>query len=104
MNYNSKFDEILFVEEIDENETYDLEVDSEDHTFFANGISVSNSHAVSYSIVSYHCAYLFTHHPDEWIMAFLDKTVENEKEEAINIVKSLGYEIRPVSIINSKNE
>ena len=34
MNYNSKFDEILFVEEIDENETYDLEVDSEDHTFF----------------------------------------------------------------------
>lgn len=64
----------------------------------------NKSHAVSYSIVSYQCAYLFTKYPDEWIMAYLDKVEEKEKEEAINITKSLGYEIHPVSIIKSKNE
>lgn len=104
---NNKYEKIVLYSKLSDEqdvETYDLEVDSDDHTFFANGISVSNSHAVSYSVVSYQCAYLFTKYPNEWIMAYLDKTSEEEKEEAINIVKGLGYEIRPVSITHSKNE
>lgn len=81
-------------------ETVDLEIDSEDHSFYANGISVSNSHAVSYSFLSFQCAHLLTYHENEWIAAFLDKETENDenKSEAVNIIKSFGFKIEKPDI------
>lgn len=43
MKNNLIEDEILSIEIIDEVITYDIEVDSEDHLFFANGILTHNS-------------------------------------------------------------
>lgn len=74
-------------------ETYDLEVNHPDHTFFANGISVSNSHSISYAAISFQCAHLFTYHEKHWLAAVLDKEPEDKKSEAIRIVQDLGYEV-----------
>src|SRR5574343_644940 len=108
MKYDYAF--IISCEEEQDSETYDLEVDHPDHTFYANGISVSNSHAISYSIISYICAWLLNYYPDEWLASYLDTEMDeksskkNKKEKSINIVRSLGYEVRDVDINLSQNQ
>jgi len=61
----------------------------------------SKNHATAYSIISYQCAWLWTHFPSEWAAAFLDKEPESRKEKAINIVKSSGFELAPLDINKS---
>jgi DNA polymerase-3 subunit alpha len=60
---------------------------------YFSGYGFNKSHAVSYSILSYQCAYLLTYYPVEWMAAYLDKEPEGRKERAINIVQSLGYRV-----------
>jgi DNA polymerase-3 subunit alpha len=60
---------------------------------YFSGYGFNKSHAVSYSILSYQCAYLLTYYPVEWMAAYLDKELEGRKERAINIVQSLGYRV-----------
>ena len=93
---------VISYELIGEEDTYDLEVDHDDHQYYlTNGALCSNSHAVSYSIISYQCAWLLTYYPPEWMAGFLDKTKEIKKEKAINIAKSFGFEIKGVDVNNS---
>jgi len=68
---------------------------------FFSGYGFNKSHAVSYSIISYQCAWLFTYFQQEWLCAFLDKEPETRKEKAINIAKSYGYHIEPLNINTS---
>ncbi len=68
---------------------------------YFSGYGFNKSHAVSYSLLSYQCAYLFHYHPVEWIAAFLDKEPESRKEKAITIAKGMGFEIVPVDINRS---
>ena len=68
---------------------------------YFSGYGFNKSHAVSYSILSYQCAYLFNYYPSEWMAAFLDKEPERRKERAINIAKSMGFQIRPLDINSS---
>ena len=68
---------------------------------YFSGYGFIKSHAVSYSILSYQCAWLLNYYPSEWLAAFLDKEPESRKEKAIGIVKSLGYNIEPLSINKS---
>ena len=65
---------------------------------FFSGYGFNKSHAVSYSILSYQCAWLLHYHPAEWLAAFLDKEPESRKEKAINIAKKMGYAISPLDI------
>lgn len=84
------------VVDIGEVDTYDLEVDHEDHQFFlSNGILTSNSHAMSYAYDSVMCTYLFYHHPDEWICSWLESLQGNSDKlsDAINEVKTYGYSV-----------
>lgn len=97
MNYAK----IKSVKKINRGRTYDLEVDHDDHTFYANEISVSNSHAIAYSITSYHCAYLLTYFPEKWCCAYLDKESEDRKELAIASVKSAGFTIGEILLKDS---
>jgi len=95
---------ITAFEEIGEQETYDLEVEHEDHQFYlSNGILTSNSHAVSYSIISYQCAWLYNYYPSEWLAAYLDSQPDTKKEKAVNIVKAAGYTVQGVDINKSGN-
>jgi len=68
------------------------------------GYGFNASHAVSYSIVSFQCAWLLAYYPAEWLAAFLDAQGETKKEEANNIVKKLGFSIREVEINKSGAE
>jgi DNA polymerase-3 subunit alpha len=83
-------------------ETYDLEVDNKEHSFFANDISVSNSHSCAYSYISYQCAYLLTYYEKEWIQACLQFDIDRDK--ILNDVASLGYKLNKPDInLSSKN-
>jgi len=68
---------------------------------YFSGYGFNKSHAVSYSMLSYQCAYLLHYHPVEWVAAFLDKEPEIRKEKAITIAKGMGFEIVPVDINRS---
>jgi len=68
---------------------------------YFSGYGFNKSHAVSYSILSYQCAYLLNYYPSEWVAAFLDKEPESRKERAINTAKSMGFKIEPLNINTS---
>ena len=68
---------------------------------YFSGYGFNKSHAVSYSMLSFQCAYLFNYFPVEWMAAFLDKEPETRKEKAITIAKGMGFEIIPVDINRS---
>jgi DNA polymerase-3 subunit alpha len=68
---------------------------------YFSGYGFNKSHAVSYSVLSYQCAFLFAYYPVEWLAAFLDKEPESRKEKAINIAKKYGYNIEPLDINKS---
>ena len=68
---------------------------------YFSGYGFNKSHAVSYSIISFQCAWLWNYYPAEWMAAFLDKEPESRKEKAINIAKKYGFDIAPLSINKS---
>ena len=68
---------------------------------FFSGYGFNKSHAVSYSIISFQCAWLFNYYPSEWMAAFLDKEPESRKEKAINIAKQYGFDIAPLDVNKS---
>jgi len=68
---------------------------------YFSGYGFNKSHAISYSVLSFQCAWLLNYYPSEWVAAFLDKEPEARKERAINIAKSLGFEIAPLNINTS---
>ena len=68
---------------------------------FFNRYGFNKSHAVSYSVISYQCAWLLNYYPAEWMAAFLDKEPEKRKEKAINIAKSFNFNIKPLGSNNT---
>jgi DNA polymerase-3 subunit alpha len=68
---------------------------------YFSGYGFNKSHAVSYSIISYQCAWLWNYYPAEWMAAFLDKEPETRKEKAINIAKKFGFAIEPLDVNKS---
>lgn len=68
---------------------------------YFSGYGFNKSHAVSYCVLSYQCAYLLNYYPAEWLAAFLDKEPETRKERAIATAKSLGYTVEPLNVNTS---
>ena len=68
---------------------------------YFSGYGFNKSHAVSYCILSYQCAWLFNYYQAEWLAAFLDKEPEKRKERAISAAKSYGYTIEPLDVNTS---
>ncbi len=82
--------------------TYDIEIESEEHNFFANGICSHNSHSVAYSLLSYLTAYLKTHHPVEFMTACLINSGDTEKtSQYIVEMDRLGITLGPPDINKS---
>ena len=71
---------------------------------YFSGYGFNKSHAVSYSILSFQCAWLLNYYPAEWMAAFLDKEPEGRKEVAINLAKKYGYNIEGVDINQSTSQ
>ena len=68
---------------------------------YFSGYGFNKSHAVSYSAISFQCAWLLNYYPSEWMAAFLDKEPESRKEKAINIAKSYGFKIEKADLNSS---
>ena len=68
---------------------------------YFSGYGFNKSHAVSYSAISFQCAWLYNYYPVEWMASFLDKEPEKRKEKAINIAKSNGFKIVEADINTS---
>tara|TARA_R110002110_G_scaffold61083_7_gene171698 strand:+ start:382 stop:3813 length:3432 start_codon:yes stop_codon:yes gene_type:complete len=68
---------------------------------YFSGYGFNKSHALSYSILSFQCAWLMTYYPVEWVAAFLDKEPETRKEKAINIAQSMGFKIKRLDVNTS---
>jgi hypothetical protein len=68
---------------------------------FFNAYGFNKSHAVSYCLISYQCAWLLNYYQAEWMAAYLDKEPESKKEKAINIAKSFGFKIKELDINSS---
>ncbi len=81
-------------------DTYDLEVDHPSHSFYANDISVSNSHSISYSYNSYLTAWLCTYYEPEWLCAYIETQIHKpeEKAKAISEIRRFGYDLSKLDI------
>lgn len=60
-------------------QTYDVVLDTEPHAFYANGFLTHNSHAVSYSKLTYAMAYLKCYYPGEFVAAVLKSETDPGK-------------------------
>lgn len=82
--------------------TFDLEVAHDDHQFVLhNGTLTSNSHAVSYAIDTYMCAYLLTYYEPEWLCAYAETYSDGSDKkrlQAFSEIKALGYNIVKLDI------
>lgn len=86
---------------VGEFETCDIEVEHPDHQFYlANGMLTSNSHAVSYAIDSYTCAYLLVHHQEQWLCAYLESQIgdPSKRANAMSELQSFGYTIDDIDV------
>ena len=68
---------------------------------FFSGYGFNKSHAVSYSMISYQCAWLLNYYPECWMAAFLDKEPETRKAKAIAIAKKYGFDIAKLNVNTS---
>ena len=82
-------------------QTFDIEVDHPDHQFYlASGLLTSNSHAISYAVDSYQCAWLLSYAEPEWLVSYMQTQEGNPDKRSIAIseIRALGYKIMKVDI------
>lgn len=83
-------------------QTYDVELETEPHAFYANGFLTHNSHAVSYSMLSYACAYLKYYYPGEYMTSVLTHTTEPAEVSAyLAECKRLGLKVNAPDVNKS---
>jgi DNA-directed DNA polymerase III PolC len=64
-------DDVVAITDGGEIDTYDIEMDSEQHNFIADGVVSHNSHATTYGLIGYWMLYLKAHHPDVFYESYL---------------------------------
>lgn len=102
--YPVDYSEIVSIEYVGEEMTYDIEMENEEHNFVANGIVTHNSHAMCYGNISYQTAYLKCNYPVEYMTAML--TVESGNTDkviaAVGECRKLGIKVL-IPDINKSN-
>lgn len=102
--YSTYLSPIKSISYVGQEVTYDVEIDSKEHNFFANGICSHNSHAVAYSLLSYLTGYLKYHYPEEFMASCLISAGDGEKiSQYITDMKHSGIRLSPPDI-NISNE
>lgn len=95
---------IIRVSSVGKRQMYDLEVAHPGHNFILpNGVITSNSHAVSYSYISYYTAWLKHYYPTEFMCAIIN--AENPNSDSVQEYKQaaieMGLIIKPPDINTS---
>ena len=73
------FSAVVSIEFAGHSDTYDLEMDSDDHSWVGDGVVTHNSHATIYGITAWRCAYLAVNFPLEFHAALLAVAAESAK-------------------------
>jgi DNA polymerase III alpha subunit len=73
--------QIISYEYIGDKKTMDIEVDSDEHVFYANDVAVSNSHSQAYGTVSYWTAYVKAHFPLQFYTSWLYYSKDKPKPQ-----------------------
>lgn len=71
---------------------------------YFSGYGFNKSHAISYAIDSYWCAWLMTYYEAEWLCAYLESMSGNpdSRAKAFGEAKALGYSIVPIDVNYAK--
>lgn len=85
--------------------TMDIEVSSNRHVFFGNGIATSNSHSICYAINSFRSAFCKTHYMLSFYQTYLNHAhnkpdKQEEIRELISDAKKNGIEVYPPTLDN----
>lgn len=64
-------------------DTYDIEMDTQEHNFIANGIVSHNSHACTYGLISYWMLWLKTYFTDSFYETYLQNDTENKTRKSL---------------------
>lgn len=99
---------IIGIKPLGKKRVVDIEVDNKSHTFLCNGIETSNSHAISYAMSSYLCAWVKYHLPlhffASWIgMAHHKQKSKDELRELVYEAKEFGVDVLPPSILDTRD-
>jgi DNA polymerase-3 subunit alpha len=65
-----------------------------------SGYGFNLSHAASYAVVSYYCAWLLTYFEEEWLCAYLESmsSSDDKRAKAFSEIKAMGYSIANIDI------
>lgn len=94
---------IIRVKKIGKIPTIDIEVNNENHVFYADGVAVSNSHSVSYALNGYQTAYAKAHFPRAFFTSYLRHSEGKPKpfieiNELVNNARLMDIDVLPPSI------
>lgn len=94
---------IIGVRSLGKRKTYDIQVDNDKHVFYANGVATSNSHSISYAMISYWSAYLKYHYPQNFYLNWLklaDEKIDPDREmkELIDSAKVDKIQVLPPNL------
>lgn len=93
---------IVSIKDIGERDTYDVEMDTPEHNWVANGFVVSNSHGVSYATIGYRTAYAKRHFPLKFFKAMLANS--DGKQDSQEEIHELVFEARKFGVdVNPPN-
>lgn len=83
-------DSIKSIEFLGKQYTLNIEIDSKNHLYYANGIVNQNSHSVAYGLVAYFTAYAKCHYPAEFYTSWLtySKYKIKPREEIYGLVQN----------------
>ncbi len=87
---NIKLEKITSIEHVGLEPTYDIEMDTEEHNFLANKIVSHNSHAWTYSLISFQTAFCRTLFPLEFLTSLMIHNVHNTagKDKVIEYIRT----------------
>lgn len=90
---------VVSIEYVGEENTFDIEMEGEDHSWVGNGIVTHNSHATAYGLTAYRCAYLACHHTVPFFAALLSIAAGTDKEEMyVKATRAKGISIRRADV------
>ena len=69
---------------------------------YFSGYGFNKSHAVSYCVLSYQCAYLLNYHPSEWLAAFFRQGSLKQEKSVLSPQPSLWViKLEPLNVNTS---
>jgi DNA-directed DNA polymerase III PolC len=104
-NSDIYWDQVVQIEALDPQPTYDLEIDG-NHNFLANNLVVHNSHSASFALLAYSSAWLKCHKPAAFTCALLNSQPMGfyAPAQLVRDAREHGVEVRPVDVQESDYE